>query len=165
MFPPRLRTGTKVFFAIAGADEYALRTFVVSEFDIAVTIAYDEGAVQIDGVFARGAIKHSRLRLAAIAGFGIAVGTVVDRSEMRACCAELLGHKFVDGEHGGLRKITATNTRLIGDDDHRQVGIVQAANRGGRGRKHTKMAEIIQVSDFFGDGAVAVEKNGGAEWL
>jgi hypothetical protein len=51
---------------------------------------------------------------------------------------------------------------LVRDDDDRQPGIVQAANGCGGEGKHTKLGGIIQVADFFGDSAVAVEKNGRA---
>src|ERR1700716_3984937 len=64
--------------------------------------------------------------------------------------------------HHRLRKKPAAYTGLVGDDDHRYAGIVEAANGIGGEGKHTKLADIIQVADFFGDGAVAIEKNGRA---
>jgi len=36
-------------------------------------------------------------------------------------------------------------------------------NGSGNKGKDTKTAGVIQVADFLGDGAVAIEKNGGAQ--
>ena len=69
----------------------------------------------------------------------------------------------MDGVHHGFREKAAADARLIGHDNNRQLGIVQLANGGGGEGKHTKLAGIIQVADFFGDGAVAIEKNGGTQ--
>jgi len=65
--------------------------------------------------------------------------------------------------HHGLGEKSASHAGLIGDDDDWQLRIVQLAN-GARGEgKHTKLAGIIQVANFFGDGAVAIEKDGGTQ--
>ena len=75
----------------------------------------------------------------------------------------MLRHDFMDGVHHRFREETASDAGLIGHDDDWQLGIVQLAN-GARGEgKHTKLAGIIQVADFFGDGAVAIEKHSGTQ--
>ena len=61
-----------------------------------------------------------------------------------------------------FREIAAANARLICHHDHRQTGFVQAADGIRNMRQDTKSADMIQVADFFGNGAVAIEKNGGA---
>jgi hypothetical protein len=52
---------------------------------------------------------------------------------------------------------------LIGDDDHGYTRLIQAADGLGRKWKHTKTVEMIQVADFFGDGAITIKEDGGAE--
>jgi hypothetical protein len=61
--------------------------------------------------------------------------------------------------HHGFWKETTANAGLVCDDDYRQLCAVQAANRSGGEGKHIKLAGIIQVADFFGDGAVAIEED------
>jgi hypothetical protein len=68
----------------------------------------------------------------------------------------------MDRVYHRFREKPAPNARLVRDDNDRQPGIVQAANGCGSEGKHTKLGGIIQVADFFGDRAVAVEKNGRA---
>ena len=75
----------------------------------------------------------------------------------------MLSHDLMHGVHQRFREETASHAGLIGDDDDWQLRIVQLAN-GARGKgKHTKSAGVIQVADFFGDGAVAIEKDGGTQ--
>jgi hypothetical protein len=51
---------------------------------------------------------------------------------------------------------------LIGDYHHGDTSLIQAANGLGRKWKHTKTVKMIQVADFFGDGAIAIEEDGRA---
>jgi hypothetical protein len=112
-------------------------------------------------VFASGAFQQSRLGFSARTFVIQSVRAIVDRGEMRSRRRELPGHEFVDGVHHGFREKSASHAGLIGHHDDWQFRIVQLAN-GARGEgKHTKLAGIIQVADFFGDGAVAIEKDGG----
>ncbi len=82
---------------------------------------------------------------------------------MRACGRELLGHKFVNRVYKRFRKIASANTGLICHNNHREPSFIQPANRIGDMRQDTKSADMIQVSDFFGNGAVTIKKNGGTE--
>src|SRR5579859_246210 len=82
---------------------------------------------------------------------------------MRAFGGELLGHKFVDRVYKRFRKVSAANSGLICHNNHREPSLVQAANRIGDMGQNTKSADVIQVADFFGNGAIAIEKNGGTE--
>jgi hypothetical protein len=74
---------------------------------------------------------------------------------------KLLSHQFVNSIHERLWKIAAANARLICDDDNGQPGLIEAADGSRDKGKHTKSAGMIQVAHFFGDGAIAVEKDGG----
>ena len=82
---------------------------------------------------------------------------------MRARGCELLDHNFVDRVYKRFRKVAPANTRLIRDHNHGQSGFVQTADGIRNMRQDTKSADVIQVADFFGDGAVAIEKDGRAE--
>jgi len=150
-------------FAVASPHEDTARACAASKFDVAVTIADDEGAKQVDGVLPCGAVKHACLWLAAVAAVGRRVRAVVYGVEMCAGGFELLGHEFMNRVHKRFRKIAAADTGLICYDNYGQSGFVQAANSIRYVWQDTKSADVIQVADFFGDGAVAVEKNRGTE--
>jgi hypothetical protein len=150
-------------FAVSSAHQDTLRSRAMGKLDVAVAVADDEAAMQVDGVLAGGALEHTRLWLAAVATVGRRVRAVVYGGEMGAGGFELLGHEFMDRVHQRFRKIAPANAGLIGHNKRREPGLIQATNRIGNMRQDTKSADVIQVADFFGDGAVAIEKNGGAE--
>jgi len=107
-------------------------------------------------------VQHAGFWLAAVACVGLFVRTIINRIEMRASLREFPFHTFVDILHQRFREITPGHTGLIGDHDHGHTRLIQAADGLGRKRKHTKTVEMIQVADFFGDGAVAIEEDGRA---
>ncbi len=88
---------------------------------------------------------------------------MINRLEVRASLGKFPFHPFVNIVHQRFRKIAAGNAGLVGDHDNRYSGLVQATDGRGCKRKHTKTVEMIQVADFFGDGAITIEENGGAE--
>ena len=110
-------------------------------------------------MLARRLSNHSGLRLPALAFIFGSVRAIIDRREMRARRSELLHHLPVHSLHHRLRKKSAAHTRLIGDDDHWQVRIVQSTNGPRRERKHTKLADVIQVPDVFRNSPVSIQKN------
>src|SRR5437899_6971279 len=87
---------------------------------------------------------------------------MINRLEVRASLGQFPFHAFVNIVHQRFRKVAASHARLVGDHDDGHSSLVQAANGRGCKRKHTKTVEMIQVADFFGDGAIAIEENGGA---
>jgi hypothetical protein len=62
-----------------------------------------------------------------------------------------------------FRKVVTADARLICYDNRRKAGFVQTPDGFGDTWQDTKSADVIQVADFFGDGAVAIEKNGRAK--
>jgi hypothetical protein len=50
---------------------------------------------------------------------------------------------------------------LIGDHENEKASLIKFADGRRREWKHTKTRNVIQVADFFGNGAIAIEKNGG----
>lgn len=78
---------------------------------------------------------------------------------MRAALREFPFHPFVDFVHQRFRKIAAGHAGLIGNHDDEHPCLVQAANSFWCQGKHTKTVEMIQVTNFFGDGAVAIEED------
>ena len=75
---------------------------------------------------------------------------------MRARGRELLGHKFVDRVDKRFRKVASANSRLIGHYDYGHSSFIQPADGFSDTRQNTQSADMIQVSDFFGNSAVAI---------
>jgi len=139
----------------------------VGEFDVNVPIASHKGTAQVQGMLAGRAFEHSEFRLSAIAAVGGSVRAIVNAFDARTGGSKLLGHELVDSVHKRLGKIAAADSGLIGDDDNGQPGFIEAANGSRDKGKHTKSAHMIQVTNFFGDGAVAIDEDGGTpcSWL
>jgi hypothetical protein len=150
-------------FAVTTAHEDTSRACTTGQLDVAMAIADNEGSVQIDGVLPRSALEHAGLGLAAIAAIGRIVRAVVYGVEMGAGGCKLPSHEFMDRVYQRFRKIAAADARLIGHHKHSEPGLIQEANGVSNTRQDTKSADVIQVADFFGNGAVAIEKNCGAE--
>jgi hypothetical protein len=154
----------KIFtFAVTGADQDTACAGAPGKLDVAVTIADHERSMQVDGVLPSCPFEHTRFWLAAIAAVGRGVRTKVYGVETRAGGCELLGHEFVDRVDERFRKVPAANAGLICHHNHRKPSLIQAADGFSDPRQDTKSVDVIQVADFFGNGAVTIEKNGGAE--
>jgi hypothetical protein len=140
---------------------------VVGEFDVKVTIANHKGTAQVQGMLASRAFEHSELRLSAIAAIGRSVRAIINACDMRIGGSKLLGHELVDSVHKRLGKMAVADAGLIRDDDNGQPSFVEAANGSPDKGKHTKSVHMIQVTNFFGDGAVAIDEDGGTpcSWL
>jgi len=150
-------------FAVTTAHEDTSRARTTGQLDVAMAIADNEGALQVDGVLLGGALEHAGLWLSAIAAIGGIVRAVVYGVEMGAGGFELPDHEFMDRVYQRFRKIAAADARLICHYNHREPRLIQAANGISNTRQDTKSAHVIQVADFFGYGAVAIEKNCRAE--
>jgi hypothetical protein len=148
---------------IASAHQNTVSARAAGHLNVAVTIANDEGAMQIYGVFAGGPLEHSCLRLAAIATLGRSVRAIVYGVKMGAGGFELLGHEFVNRVYKRFWKIASANARLICCHNYWISGFIQTANGLRDMRQDTKSADVIQVAHFFSDGAITVEKNRGSE--
>jgi hypothetical protein len=151
-------------FAVTTAHEDTSRARTTGQLDVAMAIADNEGSMQVDGVLLGSALEHARLWLAAIAAIGRSVRAVVYGVEMGPGGFELLGHEFMDRVYQRFRKIAAADARLVCHHNHSEPSPIQAANGISNTRQDTKSADVIQVADFFGNGAVAIEKNRGAEY-
>jgi hypothetical protein len=79
-----------------GANVNGLAARAESHFHVQKTVAHDEGAMQIEVVFARGSLKHSGSRLATFATIASAVGAIVDAIQLGTVLAQLLLHVLVD---------------------------------------------------------------------
>jgi hypothetical protein len=139
----------------------------VGEFDVKVTIANHKGTAQVQGMLARRTFEHSEFRFAAIAAVGRSVRAIINAFDTRTGGSKLLGHELVHSVHKRLGKIAAADAGLIRDDDNGQPGFIEAANGSRDKGKHTKSAHMIQVTNFFGDGAVAIDEDAGTQcsWL
>lgn len=160
---PRPLAGVPGFFAaaVAGANENRFATGAKGQFHVAITIANNERAAKVDVMLAHGALDHARCRLATIANVGGTVRAIVNGVDMGALRLKFALHALIHLLYERLRKIATGHAGLVGNDNHSQARIVQAADDWPRKRKHTKSVEMIQVTDLFGDGAIAVEENGG----
>ena len=63
------------------------------------------------------------------------------------------------GLNEGFGEIAAGNAGLIGDDDDGEIALVEAANGSGGEGKEAKAGDVVEIADFIGDGAVAVEED------
>jgi hypothetical protein len=147
-------------FPVAGAHHDGARSDAMSQLDIAVTVANHKGAAQIQVVLAGCALQHSWFWLAAGAGIVTLVGTIIQRVDVRSLFGELRCHQFVNGMNQRVRKISTADAGLIGDHDGRIFRFVQPPDGRCDQGKQTKTADVIQVTDFFGDGSVAIEEDG-----
>jgi acetolactate synthase regulatory subunit len=150
-------------FAISRSHQNTACAGEAGKLNVRVAISDDERTMQVERVLSSRLLQHSGFRFAAIAAIPQSVRAIVYCVEARTRGFELLGHEFVDRVHQRFWKIAAAYAGLICNHNHRQTGFIQAANRIGHSRQDTKSADMIQVADFLGDGAVAIEKNGGTE--
>jgi hypothetical protein len=156
---PRLRLLRKLSFSIARANENAAGTSAVSRFDITIAISDNEGTPQVEAMLASGTLQQSRVWLPALAAVLRSMRAVVNCIQMRPGGGELLRQELMYGVHLQFREVPSSDPRLIGHHDYRQPHFIQAANSSRDKGKHTKTAGILQVTNFFGDRSVAVEKN------
>jgi hypothetical protein len=70
-----------------------------------------------------------------------------------------LRHDLIHFMHQRFWKIAAANAGLIRNNHDWVRRLVQAQQRAGGPREHTKTAGVIQVPDLLGDGSVAVEED------
>ena len=112
-------------------------------------------------MLARRALDHTRFRLATIAIVGGTVRAIVNARPDAPIRLQFALHAFIHLLYERFRKIAAGHAGLVGHDNHGQARFVQAADGWPRKRKHTKSVGMIQVTDFLGNGAVAIEENGG----
>lgn len=113
-------------------------------------------------MFLGGLFQHAGQGLAAIALVVADVRAVVESVDLGASAGELLFECFVNLDDQGFGEEIASYTRLIGDHDHGQAGAIESAD-GARGvREDFEAADVVGVALFFDDGAVTIEKNGGA---
>ena len=138
----------------------------VRAIDVAPAIADEKAALQIDAALGRCPQEHSGLRFPALARIAMAragVITDLDRIERRNRGAKLRMHRF----HGGPALSSATNIRLIADDDEgKPSGFQLSTSLGcsgiqfellnGRRRKRKAVAHHRVVEN-----SVAIEKNRG----
>jgi hypothetical protein len=149
-------------FAVTTAHEDASRARTTGQLDVAMAIADNEGSMQVDGVLLGSALEHARLWLATIAAIGRSVRAVVYGVEMGTGGFELPSHQFMHRVYQRFRKIAAADAGLVCHHNHSEPSLIQAANGISNTRQDTKSADVIHVADFFGNGAVAIEKNCGA---
>jgi hypothetical protein len=152
-------------FAVTRADQNTTCTNAMCQLDIAVTVSDHKGAPQIKSMFVSGALKHAWLRFAAIAAVSAAVRAIVNRVNARVPGGELLSHAFMNSTDQGFGKITTANAGLIRNHYDRQFCVIQATNRASGKREHMKTTDMIQVTHFFGDRSVAIDKYGGTEGI
>ncbi|MDQ1409099.1 MAG: hypothetical protein QOJ41_834 [Acidobacteriaceae bacterium] len=147
--------------AIAGAHHDTASADAVRQLRVAMAVADNERARQVDAVFRGGLIQHAGARFSARASVARDVGTIIDAIQVRPGFSQLLGHQIVDGVHQRFGVVSTSDSGLVGDHKDKNAALVQFADGSRRKRKHTKTRNVIQVADFVGNGAVTIKKNGG----
>ena len=120
-----------------------------------------ERARQVDAMFSGGLIQHAGARFSARAGVGGSVRAIVDAIKMSSSVAQLSGHQIVHDVHERFRIVSTSDSGLIGDHENEKASLIKFADGSRRKWEHTKTRNVIQVADFLGNGAVAIEKNSG----
>jgi len=148
-------------FSISGAHHDTAGADTVRQLYVAMTISDHERARQVDAMFTGGPMQHAGGGLPAGAGVGRCVRAIIDAVEISSGVPQPNGHPVMDSVDERFRVVPASDTGLIGDDKDEKAALIQFAD-GSRGKwKHMKSRNVIQVADFFRNGAVAIEKNGG----
>src|ERR1700676_1341275 len=117
-----------------------------------MTVSEHERARQVDAMFSGGLVQHAGARFSARASGGGGVGAIIYAVEMSSGVAQLNGHQIVDGVHERFRIIFTTDSGLIGDHENEKASLIKFADGSRRKWEHTKSRNVIQVSDFFGNG-------------
>src|SRR5208283_1407837 len=146
-------------------DRFAARA--KSQLHVAVTISHYIRARQIKIVFAHRTLNHSRIRLAAIAGGSRTMRAIVNTIQTGDRNAQFALHALIHLLYERLGEIAASYPGLVGYYNHSQTRVIQATYGCPCKRKHTKSIDVIQVTNFFGNGAVAVQEDRGlrSSWV
>lgn len=162
--PRPLRGVPKILaFAVTSAHKNTARARAPGKLDITRAIAHDKRLPQVNRMILRCSLEHADFRFAALTAVCGTVRAIIYALEPGAFRSELLRHELVNRMYKGLGKISAANTGLIGYDENREFRIIQAADSFRCARQQSEPADVIQIADFFGDSAVAVEENGGPQ--
>src|SRR5262249_12847654 len=78
---------------------------------------------------------------------------------MRAVLSHFPCNSFVRFDYERLWKHAPRNTRLVRNHENRHARLVEPSNGFGREWKNLQPADVIQITDFFANHAVAVEKH------
>jgi hypothetical protein len=81
-------------------------------------------ALQVDAVFYRSPMEHPRTWLATDASVGGSVWTIIDSIDISADVAQPNGHQIVHVVHEGFRVVSASDSRLIGDDKDEKPALI-----------------------------------------
>src|SRR5690349_4944978 len=84
---------------------------------------------------------------------------IVNRIELRVL--EILLESIVNTDNHVFGKVTTRHARLVRDHNREPIIIVQNTNCLRRIRKHTKARRMIDVTNLFGNGAIAIDENCG----
>ena len=106
-------------------------------------------------------MQHAGAGFSARASIGGGVRAIIDAVKVRSGFSQLLGHQIVDRVHQRFWVVSTGDSGLIGDDEDEKAALIKFTDGRRRKGKHIKTRNVIQVADFFGDGAIAIEKNGG----
>ena len=87
----------------------------------------------------------------------------VDRVDPGPARRKLRNHFLVNFVHQRFRKNISRNAGLVRHDDHRNIRLIQLADRFGCIRKNLEAVDVIDVAHFLADRAVAVQKHGAAQ--
>jgi hypothetical protein len=152
----------KVAFPVACTHQDAAAAGIPRKFHIAVTIPDHEGTGQIEAMLVRRALQQTGAWFSAGTVISGCVRAVVNRINVRVLFAKLISQECVHLVHERLGEIFSSDSRLVGYHDNREAGEIQSSDGGGGEGKDTQTAGVIQVADFFAQGAVAIEKHCGA---
>ena len=84
---------------------------------------------------------------------------VINSIKLRAATRKITGHPLVHCLHHLFREVSARDSSLIGDDDSEPTVGIQYLDGVGGVRKSAKARSVVNVTDFLGNRAVAIDEN------
>src|ERR1700688_10655 len=111
-------------FAITGAHHDTAGADAMRQLHVAMAVSHHERARQVDAAFRGSLMQHAGARSSTGASSGGYVRAIIDAVEISSDVAQLNSHQIVDGVHERFRVVSASDSRLIGDDKDEKSALV-----------------------------------------
>jgi hypothetical protein len=145
--------------SLSGPDEESAGEPVLREQEIVGPIPHHPGSGKIELEIGRGLLDEGRARLATGAAILGAMRAEIDAVEHCPFQGQQADERLVLERKIGEREISPADSRLIGDEDHRHLRLIQGSDGPSRpGQEHDLLGRA-GIAAIFGDRAVAIEEH------
>ncbi len=131
----------------------------MGHFEVRVAVANDPRSGQVQRMLARSTLEQTWVRFSAFADVFRFVRAKVNRVDPGASGCQFRNHFLVDFVHERFRKNVSRNPGLVRYDDHRNLRLIQLADRIGGKWEDLKAVDVIDVAHFLTNCSVAVQKH------